>query len=386
MIRKQESRRTALVIGCGIGGPVAAMALQQAGIEPKIFEARAESADFAGLFLNLASNGLDALDAIHAQDSVLAQGFPTPRMVMWSGSGKRLGEVANGITLSNGATSMTVDRGTLHSALRNQAIARGITIVSGKRLVGAEPAKDGVVARFADGSEEHGRLLIGVDGIHSQTRRIIDPAAPAPRYTGQLSLGGRARLRTVSPTPNTFNMIFGRRAFFGYSVPALGDVLWFANVSFPEEPTRDRLAAIPAGQWKQTLIDLFAGDAGPAAEIVGATAAGDPRGISHSRHAGCAHLAPRCDGAPRGRGACDLAELRAGGVDGHRGCHRPGEVSAGLHERCRGVRCLRAGAPRPCSARSRLFGPSKQHQDRRTRCPMVPRSDDAGCAEALCQF
>jgi hypothetical protein len=51
MIKAQESGRTALVIGCGIGGPVAAMALQQAGIEPKIFEARAESADFAGLFL-----------------------------------------------------------------------------------------------------------------------------------------------------------------------------------------------------------------------------------------------------------------------------------------------------------------------------------------------
>ena len=272
MVKTQGSRRTALVIGCGIGGPVAAMALQQAGIEPTIFEAREESADFAGLFLNLASNGLDALDAIHAQNSVLAQGFPTPRMVMWSGSGKRLGEVANGVTLSNGVTSMTVDRGTLHSALRNQAIARGITIASGKRLVSAEPANGGVMARFADGTEEHGSVLVGADGIHSQTRRLIDPAAPASRYTGQLSLGGRARLQTVSPTPNTFNMIFGRRAFFGYSVPTPGDVLWFANVSFTGEPTRDRLAAIPAGQWKQTLIDLFAGDAGPAAEIVGATA------------------------------------------------------------------------------------------------------------------
>jgi 2-polyprenyl-6-methoxyphenol hydroxylase-like FAD-dependent oxidoreductase len=77
MVKTQGSRRTALVIGCGIGGPVAAMALQQAGIEPTIFEAREESADFAGLFLNLASNGLDALDAIHAQDGVLAQGDAT---------------------------------------------------------------------------------------------------------------------------------------------------------------------------------------------------------------------------------------------------------------------------------------------------------------------
>ena len=88
-----------------------------------------------------------------------------------------------------------------------------------------------------------------------------------------MSLGGRARLQTVSPTPNTFNMIFGRRAFFGYSVPVPGDVLWFANVAFTDDPTRDRLAAISADRWKQTLIDLFAEDFGPAAEIVGATAA-----------------------------------------------------------------------------------------------------------------
>lgn len=273
MIKTQNARRSAIVIGCGIGGPVAAMALQQAGIEATIFEGREESADFAGLFLNLASNGLDALAAIDAQQSVLGQGFPTPCMVMWSGSGKRLGEVANGITLPNGATSMTIDRGALHAALRQEAIARGITMVSGKRLVGAEPANGGVVARFADGTEKHASVLVGADGIHSQTRRLIDPAAPAPRYTGQLSLGGRARLTTLSPTPNTFHMIFGRRAFFGYSVPTPGDVLWFANLSFTGEPTRDRLAAIPAGQWKRTLLDLVAGDAGPAAEIVGASGA-----------------------------------------------------------------------------------------------------------------
>jgi FAD-dependent urate hydroxylase len=275
MIRRHESPRTALVIGCGIGGPVAAMALQRAGIEPKIFEARAETADFAGSFLNLATNGLDALAAIDAQAVVRVHGFPTPRMVMWSGSGKRLGEVTNGITLPNGAASLTIDRGQLHAALRNEAIARGIPIVSGKRLVAAEPANGGVVACFADGTDASGSLLVGVDGIHSQTRRIIDAAAPAPRYTGQLSVGGRARLHTVPPTPNTFNMIFGRRGFFGYSVPVPGEVFWFANLSHDGEPTRERLAAIPADQWKDTLRDLFAVDAGPAVEIVRATIADD---------------------------------------------------------------------------------------------------------------
>jgi len=39
MASTTHSPRTALVVGCGIGGPVAALALQKAGIEPAIVEA-----------------------------------------------------------------------------------------------------------------------------------------------------------------------------------------------------------------------------------------------------------------------------------------------------------------------------------------------------------
>jgi 2-polyprenyl-6-methoxyphenol hydroxylase-like FAD-dependent oxidoreductase len=271
MTASDHDHRTALVIGCGIGGPVAAMALQKAGIGATIFEAHAGHTDYVGSFLNAASNGLDALAAIGAHDAVLAHGFPTPRMVMWSGSGKRLGEVANGTTRPGATPSLTIERGRLHAALRDEAIARGIDIVSGKRLVGAEPSAHGVTARFADGSEARGDLLVGSDGLHSTTRRLVDPAAPWPRFTGLLSLGGRACLDSVTPTPGVFHMIFGRRAFFGYSAPVPGDVYWFANAEWTGAPDRARLDAISPAMWKTHLRDLFAGDAGPALDIVGAT-------------------------------------------------------------------------------------------------------------------
>ena len=271
MTTTRNSPHTAVVIGCGIGGPVLAMALQKAGIEAAIFEAHESSAEFVGSFLNTASNGLDALKAIDALDDVAAHGFPTPRMVMWSGSGKRLGEVANGLALPDGTTSLTIERGRLHAALRREAARRGIRIEPGKRLIASDTTGTGVVARFADGTDARGDVLVGADGIHSQTRRLIDAAAPAPRYTGLLSLGGCARVETLAPTPETFHMIFGRRAFFGYSVRNDGDVYWFANVAWPDDPTRERLGAISPGRWKQTLIDLFDGDAGPAVEIVSAT-------------------------------------------------------------------------------------------------------------------
>jgi FAD-dependent urate hydroxylase len=270
MTRTQKSGRRALVIGCGIGGPVVAMALQKADIDATIFEAHDRAADFVGSFLNTASNGLDALRAIDAQEAVVAHGFPTPRMVMWNGSGKRLGEVVNGLPPPNGSVSVTIERGLLHAALRNEAVNRGIRIEQGKRLVSVDASGHGVVARFTDGTEAHGELLIGADGIHSQTRRVIDPAAPLPRYTGLLSLGGRAHHTALAPTPETFHMIFGRRAFFGYSVRPQGDVYWFANVAWRDDAT-GQLAAISPDAWKTRLLDLFAGDAGPAADIIGGT-------------------------------------------------------------------------------------------------------------------
>jgi FAD-dependent urate hydroxylase len=264
----KTTQQNALVIGCGIGGPVAAMALQRAGIDAVIYEAYDRPADFLGSFLNVASNGLDALRTLDAHRQVLSDGFPTPRMVMWSGTGKRLGEMANGVTLPDGTTSITIQRGLLHRALRDEAVRRGIRIEAGKRLVGVDGQANGVVARFEDGSHAQGDFLIGVDGLHSRARQIVDAAAPTPRYTGLLSLGGIARNLPVAPTPNAYHMIFGKRAFFGYSARPSGEIYWFANVSRRNEPTRQELSTITPQAWKRELLDLFADDAGPATMII----------------------------------------------------------------------------------------------------------------------
>jgi len=73
--------RTALVIGGGIAGPVAAMALRRAGIEPTVYEAYAGTADGVGGMLTVAPNGLDALRIIGADEVVrgIGQLDPKPR-------------------------------------------------------------------------------------------------------------------------------------------------------------------------------------------------------------------------------------------------------------------------------------------------------------------
>jgi FAD-dependent urate hydroxylase len=266
-----SSAKRALIVGGGVAGPVAAMALRQAGIDSVVYEAYEGGADDIGAFLTFASNGLDALRTIAAHHLVLSEGFPTPRMTIQSGSGKRLGDVPLGGTLPDGTVSQTLKRADLYRALRDEAVRRGARVEYGKRLVGAETTPGGVVARFEDGTEAEGDLLIGADGIHSRTRRIIDPSSPGARYVPVLNIGGYAHAVTVQAEPGTFRMVFGKRAFFGYAVHPSGEIWWFANPPRAVEPTGAELAAIGTEQWREMLMDLFAGDASPAVEIVRST-------------------------------------------------------------------------------------------------------------------
>jgi len=260
-----------LVIGGGIAGPVVGMALQRVGIDSAIFEASSGPSDGVGAFLTVASNGIDALQAIDAHRPVVAAGVRTERMVLSSGRGKFLGAIEAGVPLTDGSTTTTIERGTLYRLLHDEARRRRIPIAHGKRLVGIDETSAGVIARFADGSAEEGGFLVGADGIWSTTRSLLHPEAPRPEYTGLIGLGGRARGVDLDTEPFTFEMIFGARAFFGLFPVDRTDVLWFANLPVRPEPERTELAAVSAAAWRERLVEAFAADAFPARALIDAT-------------------------------------------------------------------------------------------------------------------
>ena len=263
--------RTALVIGGGIAGPVAAMALRQAGIEATVAEAHPQGAEGVGVFLTLASNGIDALRTLGADGSPLAAGFPTPGITLRSTTGKYLGAARTGLSLRDGTTSHTLKRADLYKAIHDEATSRGVVVEHGKRLIKAEQGGDKVRALFEDGSDATGEVVIGADGIHSVVRKLIDPNAPEPTYAGLINLGGYARGVDVDVEPGSYTMIFGKRAFFGFALAPDGDVWWFANVPRGDEPPRGEVEGITAEEWQSRLPELFAEDAGPAVRIVQAT-------------------------------------------------------------------------------------------------------------------
>jgi FAD binding domain len=212
-----------LIIGGGVAGPVAAMALQRAGTDAVVYDAHAPTDGEVGSYLTVATNGIDALRAIGADEGVLAAGFPTPTNMLWSGSGRRLGVVSNGGVLPDGTTAHTIKRARLYRALHQRAA----------------------------------------------TRAIIDPAAPGPRYVGLVNFGGYTPDSAGAAEPGVWHMIFGRQAFFGYVVDPAGGAVWFANVPRPAVSAAER-AATSDEQWRGQLLELFAADRGPASSLIAA--------------------------------------------------------------------------------------------------------------------
>ncbi|MGH7839514.1 MAG: FAD-dependent monooxygenase [Candidatus Binataceae bacterium] len=200
--------KSALVIGGGIAGPTAAIAFKKAGIEATIYEAYAAGANTARIAggFNIATNGLDALEAIDALGVTTGRGIAAARYSLYNASGKLIGTVATGLPRAGGLTTMTFKRAELFQALVDEALRRGIHIEYGKRLVGLDQSASSVIASFKDGTTATGDVLIGADGLRSTVRKLIDPSAPEPRYTGLVAFGGFAPNPGLAPNPGTWRM------------------------------------------------------------------------------------------------------------------------------------------------------------------------------------
>jgi 2-polyprenyl-6-methoxyphenol hydroxylase-like FAD-dependent oxidoreductase len=266
-----RSDRKALIIGCGVAGPVVALFLQRAGIEAEIYEARAASTEYGGSFLNMACNGLDVLKTLGLEGMVSQEGSPIPRMILWNGKGTRLGEVHNGARAEVGAPSVVIMRGRLHKVLREEAQRQGIKMTFGKKLQGISTGEQGVIATFVDGTSAEGSFLVGCDGVHSSTRQSINPDAPIPQYTGMISTGGFAQHSSFPPTPDTQHFIFGKRAFFGYHIGSGGELYWFVNFPQKAAPARGDGGMIVSDEWQARMLDLFREDLPLISEMIRAT-------------------------------------------------------------------------------------------------------------------
>lgn len=262
----------ALIIGGGLAGPLVAIALHEANVSCAVYEAFPEGAAVGvGAWLTVAVNGLHAMHSLGVGQQVIAQGFPSRDITLLSGTGKPLGVVPIGGELPDGTVTHTMKRADLHACLVAEARKRGVPFHYGKALESVSEQGERVVARFRDGTEATGDLVIGADGIRSQVRTLIDPQARPPRYTGLGNVGGFTPAASVQLPPGAYQMVFGTRCFFGHTTTPAGETWWFANPPRKQPLDRETLASMDTEAWRAHLCALFEGDVGPMVELIRAS-------------------------------------------------------------------------------------------------------------------
>jgi 2-polyprenyl-6-methoxyphenol hydroxylase-like FAD-dependent oxidoreductase len=253
--------RKVIIAGGGVAGTATALALLNAGIEAEVYEAYPSGGADAGAFLTVMRNGMAALARIGAAGAVDAVSFPARAVALLDAHGQRVGHRP----IEGPARSLT--RAALYRALQELAVTRGIRVHHGKRLTGAAIHPGGVEADFADGSRVTGDVLVGADGLHSRTRRLIDPLAAGPRYSGQHVVYGYTPGNPAGLDPDEYHMVRGSRAFFGLTVPeGDGRTWWFARIQ-----GREPAAGLSPDQWRELALEMCRDDATPVRTIIAAS-------------------------------------------------------------------------------------------------------------------
>lgn len=184
------SKTRAIIIGGGISGIAAAIALDQIDIEVAVYELRAVPATVGGA-TNLTPTAMRYLDHLGVLGEAKNLAAETKAMEVYSiDSGKKLGSVFFDRADKTGYGAMRITRWDLLSSLLVGAKRKGISIHYGAKLTEVIEENSKVVAKFADGRQDRGDMLIGADGIFSATRmKYVDPGSK-PVYTGCVAAGG----------------------------------------------------------------------------------------------------------------------------------------------------------------------------------------------------
>jgi salicylate hydroxylase len=172
-----------LIVGAGIAGLAAAIAMSAKGFAVRVLEKRTEFSD-VGAGIQIGPNGVKALAALGLRAAVEAVAFRPEGIAIHAGrSGRRLTTLPLGAAIEgrHGAPYVTLLRADLQSLLRDAArAAPGISIETGYDLVGIEDDTHGIEIRSSDGRSVTGTALIGADGLWSRVRAWQGAAVPAP--------------------------------------------------------------------------------------------------------------------------------------------------------------------------------------------------------------
>lgn len=248
-----------LIIGGGIGGLTAAVAFRRKGWDAVVYEATPELRP-VGKGIWMPTNAMQVLGRLGLAATVTKAGWPLDRIQLRTKTGTVLSTIDLGLVQAQyGHTTISIHRATLVDIL-SAGLPPGMLHL-GKRFTGFVQEANEVVARFEDGTEVRGDLLVGADGIRSAVREQLFPKVRL-RYSGQTCYRGLTEMDLPNGLTKTCWEVWGGRCRFGFSAVGPHQVYWFATVSCQEDG-EDR-----SGATTHQLAEWYTGFPSPIPELV----------------------------------------------------------------------------------------------------------------------
>ena len=248
------------IIGGGIGGLTAAVALARQGLTAEVYE-RAPVLEEVGAGVGLWPNAMTALEPIGLTAKVARLAVTVTRQGLRRSDGTWLMCFPEDLMAQRwGAGFVLVHRAELQQLLAAELDPSAIHL--GARCIGVEDDNRAVTARFADGREIQADVLVGADrcALCRAGRRVRACSAPVPRLHHGAGHHGRGSV----PLPRDGTETWGRGARFGLG-PTSGDrVIWYAtwNATAGSKDVGDTAAR---------LSEIFGGWHDPIPAVIAAT-------------------------------------------------------------------------------------------------------------------
>lgn len=244
-----------LIIGGGIGGLTSAIALRGDGHTVSVIE-RDPDWSVYGVGIIQQGNVLRAMKQLGLLDDFLSAAVGFDFVAVHAPNGTMVAKVPSPRLVEGCPANVGIGRRALQKVLADRTIAAGADVRLGLTADALDDDGEGVTVRCSDGSEERFDLVIGADGVHSQTRALLFPETYGAEFTGQ------SVWRYNLPRPGDLDSLHVYNGPVGAGLVPISDDLMYMYLTTPEPGNprypREGIAATMRSKVPAPLADLAA--------------------------------------------------------------------------------------------------------------------------------